>query len=125
MKKATFSLVTKQISALFVVITLIVFCLWNTNANAQNVKGKSEQNGKIINNVSVWKSNVQLQKHAPSANTNSQQTFQKTESTSNDKEVKVVNPEGYYFTQTAKTKQGYSSESKELIEKEIPGHGHL
>ncbi len=79
-------------------------------------KDKSEQNGKTINNVSAWKSNVRLQKQSPIANINSQSSIiPKTGSTS--KEAKEVNPREYSLTQAATVKHGYSSESKELIEK--------
>jgi hypothetical protein len=115
MKKTTFFSVAKQMSVLFAVISFIVFFLWNTNANAQNTKGKSEQDGKSINNVSAWKSTVQLQKQTPIASINSQPTIQKTESTI--KEAKVVNPQEYSVNQISTTKQGYSPKSKELIEK--------
>ena len=116
MKKNTTFSIAKQISVLFVIISLIVSILWNTDANAQNNKGKSEQSGKSINNVSAWKSTVQSQKQTSITGTNLQSLIiPKTGSTS--KEVKEVNPEGYYLSETSKVSQGYSSESKELVEK--------
>src|SRR5271157_1856531 len=117
MKKFTFLPITKQMSVLFVISSLIVSFLLDTEIKAQNTdKNKIEQKGKTINNVSVWKSNVQLQKQLPVSNTNLQSLIiPKTGSTF--KETKEVNTEGYYLSETGKPKQGYSSESKELVEK--------
>ena len=76
MKNLYFFSIAKQMTVLFVITSLIVSILWNTNIKAQNTdKNKIEQSGKTINNVSNWKSNAPLQKQSPIANINSQSTI--------------------------------------------------